>query len=88
MAGVVISTMTTIGMTFRDWLENPGGIFRGPDGTSWHFVFDTAVSWLLPTFVQVAFLAFCLRLLWSWLASLRTTCPSRTDHPGRDPRRS
>ena len=31
-----------------DWQANPGGIFRGPDGTDWAIVAATFFSWFWP----------------------------------------
>lgn len=61
--------------TVWDWLENPGGIFRGPDGTDWSIVAETAWSWLGPSFLY-GWLLFALawltgaaaRRLWRRLA--------------------
>lgn len=46
-----VSLVLTSIMCLWEWAENPGGIFRGPDGTNWAFVYDTAISWLVPTFL-------------------------------------
>ena len=88
VAGAVVALLTAGVMTAWDWLENPSGIFHGPEGTRWDFVFDTAVSWLVPTFLHAAVVAFCAHMLWTGLAGLRTRNPSRSDRPGRDPRKS
>lgn len=56
-AGAITSVATTLFMTIWEWLENPGGIFRGPDGTNWRFLMETAISWLIPTFVYVSVVA-------------------------------
>ncbi|MDC0996016.1 hypothetical protein OAT01_09840 [Pseudomonadales bacterium] len=51
LTGSIISITVTIFITLWEWIENPGGIFRDSDGTRWRFVFDTALSWLWPTFL-------------------------------------
>ena len=45
--------------TVMTWFEmrlNPSGIFHGPAGTNWSFVWETWISWFLPTFGLVAVL--------------------------------
>ena len=43
--------------TALDWMENPSGIFHGPDGTHWGFVWDTWHSWFLPLTLPAVVLA-------------------------------
>ena len=64
-AGAAVSSAVTVIVVIWEWLENPGGIFHSEAGTNWEFVFDTAVSWFVPTFVYVAFIASGLHLAWS-----------------------
>lgn len=52
--GAVVAVAVTVFVTTWEWLENPGGIFRDEAGTNWRFIRDTAISWLLPTFVYSA----------------------------------
>lgn len=52
------------GVTLWDWVQNPAGIFRGPEGTNWQFVVDTALSWFLPTFLVVAIVGALLHMAW------------------------
>ena len=49
--GAALAILLSVTMTVWDWVENPSGIFHGPAGTRWDFVVQTAVSWLIPTFV-------------------------------------
>jgi arginine utilization protein RocB len=42
----------TLVVTAWEWLENLNGIFHDGQGTNQRFVYDTAISWLLPTFLQ------------------------------------
>jgi len=63
-AGALVSATVTIIMVVWEWLENPGGIFRSDSGTNWEFVYDTAISWLLPTFGYVTAIAVAGHLLW------------------------
>ena len=88
VAGAVIAVVTAGVMPAWDWLETPAGIFHGPDGTRWDFVFDTAVSWVVPTFLHATVVAFCAHLLWTRLVGLKTRNLSRSVRPDRDPRKS
>jgi ABC-type dipeptide/oligopeptide/nickel transport system permease component len=58
MLGLVIGG----GFAAYDWQLNPGGIFRGPDGTNWQFMFDTAFSWFMP----IVLWTFPLILVITW----------------------
>ena len=60
-AGIVLAA----GFTFADWLSNPGGIFRGDNGTRWGIVWETFLSWFWPL------LLFCLGVAFafSWFRS-------------------
>lgn len=70
-AGAVMAVLVTAVITAWEWLENPGGIFHGPDGTNWSFVYDTATSWLLPTFAYVAVISFLIHAAWHWVVRRR-----------------
>ena len=48
LLGVAIAFLVAAAMTYADWRFNPAGIFRGPDGTNWDFVWDTWISWFGP----------------------------------------
>jgi hypothetical protein len=60
----VVSVSVTIIMVAWEWLENPGGIFRDANGTNWGFLYDTAISWLFPTFGYVTATAVSVQLIW------------------------
>jgi len=66
--GILFASLSALIFTVWDWLENPGGIFRDSSGTNWNFVYDTAASWFLPTFLDVTVIAsaghivFCVSL--------------------------
>ena len=81
-AGVAISSTVTVIIVIWEWLENPGGIFRGESGTNWGFVFDTAISWFVPTFVYAALFASALHLAWSVARAVLSRLRNR---PGPDP---
>jgi hypothetical protein len=63
-AGALIAAGVTVIMVIWEWLENPGGIFRSENGTNWGFVFDTATSWFIPTFIYAAVVAFVAYSAW------------------------
>ena len=60
----LVATLTTIVATAWEWTDNPGGIFRNSDGTNWQFVFETAWSWLVPTFIYTVVLVSLAHLTW------------------------
>ena len=64
-AGAFVSATVTIIMVVWEWVENPGEIFHGEGGTNWGFVFDTAISWLIPTFVYAAVISSILHVAWT-----------------------
>ena len=63
LSGVLVSVLVTSVITAWEWLENPGGIFRGAEGTNWNFVLETAISWLVPTLVWTTIVALAFHLL-------------------------
>lgn len=63
--GALVSTVVTAIFTVWDWWANPGGIFRDVDRTHWPIVYETAISWLIPTFAWVAVLV----VVGYWLGS-------------------
>lgn len=63
--GAVISILVTVIVCVLEWVENPGGIFRGDEGTRWQFVFETAWSWLIPTFVHAVVAVSLMHLFWT-----------------------
>ena len=63
LTGALISALVTLVITIWEWIENPGGIFHGTEGTNWNFVFDTAISWLVPTFIWATAVAFAFHVL-------------------------
>ncbi len=74
--GITIAIAVTSFVTIWEWLENPGGIFRDEEGTNWRFVYDTAISWFVPTLLQATPLAVLTCLLW---ARVRHGPRERTD---------
>ena len=80
--GVVVSSAVTLFVVTWEWLENPGGIFRGEGGTNWGFVLDTAISWFVPTLIYAALVASGFHIAWSVLAALYARF---RNPPDRDP---
>lgn len=70
--GMAVAALVTVIVVIWEWLENPGGIFRDATGTQWGFVFDTAVSWFVPTVLYTTIIASVLQLAWSVVAHRRT----------------
>lgn len=62
-----VSTLIAAVATEWDWLENPAGIFHDETGTNWPIVYDTAISWFLPSlmlaFALITTAAISFRLL-------------------------
>jgi hypothetical protein len=81
--GLVVGMVLALVMTAWNWAENPSGIFRGPDGTQWSFVADTAVSWLVPTFAYVAPAAALGYGLLHRLALARQSAPAEKETNAR-----
>lgn len=69
--GAIVSAIVTIIIVTWEWLENPGGIFRSELGTNWQFVFDTAVSWIVPTFIYVTVMTSITQVAWHFLKKYR-----------------
>lgn len=67
LVGGIIALVITIIITTWELIENPGGIYRRPDGIYWQFVFDTAVSWFIPVFIGFTVVAALGRLLVTWV---------------------
>lgn len=65
VAGFSVSLIVTLIIVTWEWLENPGGIFHGQNGTNWSFIYDTGISWFLPTFANVTLIAAIGHLIFS-----------------------
>jgi hypothetical protein len=57
MVGVATGIVAAAAMTFVDWRSNPSGIFFDDRGTHWPVVFETALSWFIPTALIAASIA-------------------------------
>jgi hypothetical protein len=71
LVGVALASVLTVFISVREWFDNPGGIFRDENGTNWSFVFETATSWFVPTFLYTAVIATILRFAWTVLSRSR-----------------
>lgn len=62
-AGTITAFIITSIITVWEWIENPSGIFHGKNGTNWSFVYDTAISWFIPTFINVTLISAAVYLI-------------------------
>lgn len=58
LVGAVVAAVLASGFAFADWLGNPGGIFRGDEGTRWVVVWETFFSWFWPLLLLCLLAAF------------------------------
>lgn len=65
--GAIVGTLAMLTFSFWDWIENPAGLFHDAQGTNWRFVFETGVSWLVPTFLSVGASVAIVHLIWSYI---------------------
>lgn len=63
--GVLSAFVLTLIITVWEWIENPSGIFHDQTGTNWSFVYDTAISWFIPTFIQVSIISAVVHIIFS-----------------------
>jgi uncharacterized membrane protein len=61
---LLVALIGSIVPTFIDWRLNPGGIFRGSEGTNWGVVVETIWTWFWPLFLVIVPIAV---LLYAWL---------------------
>ena len=69
--GSVVGTLTAALFALRDWIENPEGLFRVKDGTSWSIVLETGLSWFIPTFLIVGGGTLAIRIVWLFICRRR-----------------
>jgi hypothetical protein len=77
--GIAVSLTVTAFVTSWEWIANPGGIFRDTNGTNWQFVYDTAISWLIPTFLYTALATSIVHLSFSSRRAARLTRSKKTN---------
>ena len=63
LTGALWSVLVTLVVTVWEWIENPGGIFHGTEGTNWNFVLETAISWLVPTLIWATIVVFAIHIM-------------------------
>jgi hypothetical protein len=68
----IAALLVSASVTLWEWLENPSGIFHDGSSTNWQFVWDTAISWLLPTFGYLLIITLLAQLLWRGISKLLT----------------
>lgn len=66
---LVIALIAAIVPTVIDWYNNPGGVFRGSEGTRWGAVIETVWTWFWPIFLLVVPMTV---LIHAWLSRRRT----------------
>jgi hypothetical protein len=76
-SGLVISLSVTLIIVIWELLENPNGLFRGINGINWDFVYDTAESWFIPTFIYVVLIASAAHLLMTLVKWFRQALSKR-----------
>ncbi|MEM6514373.1 MAG: hypothetical protein AAF660_15285, partial [Pseudomonadota bacterium] len=67
-SGFVAVALATL-MSAWNWIDNPSGIFQNDSGTNWSFLFDTFISWFLPTLIGLMPPAFLGHIGWQWIRS-------------------
>ena len=75
LVSLVIALALAVFMAAWSWIENPSGIFHNESGTNWKFVWDTGISWFLPTVIGLLPPAFLAHIGWQWLRTDDTQDP-------------
>ncbi len=57
LVGTIGASLITTVVTIWELLENPSGIFHNAEGVNWSFIFDTASSWFIPSFLYLALIS-------------------------------
>ena len=61
--GLVASMVLAMVMTYADWRLNPGDIFWNEHGTNWSIVWETLISWFVPTVPAAVILSVAVLFL-------------------------
>ncbi len=69
LASGLLALALAVFMAAWSWIENPSGIFHNENGTNWKFVWDTGISWFLPTLIGLMPPAFLAHIGWQWIRS-------------------
>ncbi len=64
------ATLISAGVTLWEWMENPSGIYHDDTITHWQIVYETAISWFVPTAGYLFVLALLTQLAWHGTAKL------------------
>jgi uncharacterized metal-binding protein len=70
ITGLIVASLVTAIITTLDIVRNYGEVFRDASGIRWPFVYETAVSWFLPTFLYVLVIASAGHLLFTGLSAI------------------
>ena len=65
LVGVLLSILLAAVPTVLHWIDNPGGVFRGAEGTQWESVIETFWSWLWPALLLAVAVATVIQLLFA-----------------------
>ena len=67
--GILLSVGLAAIPTVLHWIDNPGGVFRGAQGTRWASVIETFWSWLWPALLLAVAVAAVIPLLFAAIAA-------------------
>lgn len=70
ITGLLLALVVTTVFTILDVVRNYGEVFRDSSGIKWPFVYETALSWFLPTFLHGLLIASIGHLLFTGLSAL------------------
>ncbi len=65
--GLALGFLLAVLFSGIEWWNNYSGLFRDASGTNWEMVYETALSWFLPTLLFVAPLAAGGHLLFGFV---------------------
>lgn len=71
--GALLSVCLTLVACIWEWVEAPFGVYQTTSGIAWAFVYDTAVSWLVPSFFALSVMVFLLHAGWHVFPALYRT---------------
>ena len=77
IVGLSVSSVVTLTISIWEWLENPSGIFHNENGTNWTFVYETASSWFVPTFIISSAISALVLLIFKGILLLRKNRESK-----------
>ena len=68
LLAVVAGAGVAAAMTFKDWQQNPAGLFHDQGVTNWPVVFETAFSWFFPSAIVLFAVGFLVMAVATTLA--------------------